>query len=355
MIVTDAVIVGAGPVGLFQVFELGLLDLRAHVVDSMARVGGQCIELYPDKPIYDIPAIPECSASELLERLLAQIKPFAPQFHLGQEVTEAEGREGGRFRVRTSLGTEFDCACVIVAGGVGAFRPRTLNLPGAEAIQGRQLHYKVGDPAMFAGRDVVISGAGDSALDWALALHDKCNLVLVHRSREFRAAAGKVRQMERLCGEQKMQFLEGDIDALEIADGTLRSIRVRNRGGFANRVATDHLLVFWGLHPKLGPISSWGLNLDKNQIDVDTARFATNVPGIFAVGDINTYPGKKKLILSGFHEAALAAFGVREFIAPGEKVYLQYTTTSPIMHKRLGLDTRGTAQRAESPQTAESC
>ena len=338
MISTDVVIVGAGPAGLFQVFELGLLDLRAHVVDSMPQAGGQCVELYPDKPIYDIPAIPVCSANELVERLLQQIKPFAPQFHLGQEVTELARLDSGRFHVRTSAGTDFDAGAVIIAGGVGSFRPRTVNLPGAEAITGRQLHYKVQDPALFAGRDIVIAGAGDSALDWALALHDKCNsLVLVHRSREFRAAAGKVRQMERLCAEQKMQFLEGDIAALDVEDDRLRAISVRGRSGLTNRLETDHLLVFWGLHPKLGPIATWGLNLDKNQIAVDTAKFATNMPGIFAVGDINTYPGKKKLILSAFHEAALAAFGVREFLAPGEKVYLQYTTTSPVMHRRLGV------------------
>jgi len=351
-IVTDVVVVGAGPVGLFQVFELGLLDLRAHIVDSMPRVGGQCVELYPDKPIYDIPAVPVCSASELVERLLQQIKPFAPQFHLGHEVSLVELRADGRFRVRTVPGTEFDCGAVIVAGGVGSFRPRTVNLPGASELEGRQLHYKVIDPAVFAQRDVVICGAGDSALDWALALQDKCNsVVLVHRSREFRAAAGKVRQMERLCSEQRMQFLEGELCGLDLDRGELNAIRVRTRSGLINRVQADHLLVFWGLHPKLGPIANWGLNLDKNQIEVDTARFGTNTPGIFAVGDINIYPGKKKLILSGFHEAALAAFGAREFLKPGEKVHLQYTTTSPALQRRLGVDGR----RNQDPAHAEAC
>ena len=338
MIRTDVVIVGAGPVGLFQVFELGLLDLRAHVIDSMPRVGGQCVELYPDKPIYDIPAIPECSANELVERLLQQIRPFSPQFHLGEEVTALERLSSGRFHVRTSVGTEFDAGAVIIAGGVGSFRPRQLNLPGADRIEGRQLHYKVRDPGLFAGRDIVIAGAGDSALDWVLALHDKCNsLVLVHRSREFRATNAKVRRMEQLCAEQKMQFLEGEVCGLDLTGDKLDAIRVRAASGLVNRVDAEHLLVFWGLHPKLGPIASWGLNLDKNQIAVDTAHFATNMPGVFAVGDINVYPGKKKLILSGFHEAALAAFGVREHLAPGEKVHLQYTTTSPVMHKRLGV------------------
>ena len=339
MITTDVVIVGAGPVGLFQVFELGLLDLKAHVIDSMPQVGGQCTELYPDKPIYDIPAIPVCDARELVERLLQQIKPFAPQFHLGQEVTEVTRRADGRFRVRTSAGTEFDAAAVVVAGGVGSFRPRQLDVPGAERVEGRQLHYRISDPSLLAGKDVVIAGAGDSALDWVLALHDKVNsLILVHRSREFRAMAGKVRQMEQLCTEQKMQFLEGDISALDVADDCLKAVMVRTRSGVTTRIDTDHLVVLWGLHPKLGPIASWGLSLHKNQIEVDTAAFATSVPGIHAVGDINTYPGKKKLILSGFHEAALAAFAIREYLQPGEKVYLQYTTTSPVMHKRLGVE-----------------
>ena len=341
MISTDVVIVGAGPVGLFQVFELGLLGLRAHVVDSMPQIGGQCVELYPDKPIYDIPAVPVCDARQLVERLLKQIEPFAPQFHLGEEVTQVRRTEAGRFEVGTSGGIRFDAAAVIVAAGVGAFRPRPLQVPGTERVEGRYLHYKVPDPSAFAGKDLIIAGAGDSALDWALALYDKVNsLVLVHRSHEFRAAPAKVHQMEALCADEKMQFLEGEISALDIGDERLKAAFVRTRSGITNRVETDHLLVLWGLHPKLGPIATWGLSLDKNQIEVDTAAFATNVPGIFAVGDINTYPGKRKLILSGFHEAALAAFGVREFLAPGEKVHLQYTTTSPIMHKRLGLELR---------------
>ena len=339
MIATDVVIVGAGPVGLFQVFELGLLGLQAHVVDSMPRIGGQCAELYPDKPIYDIPAVPACNGLELVDQLMQQIQPFAPKFHLGEEVCEVRRNPDGRFYVRTSGGTEFDAAAVIVAAGVGAFHPRKLKVPGAEQIEGRFLHYKVRDPSILAGKDVIIAGAGDSALDWVLELYDKVNsLVLVHRSQEFRAMHDKVHRMERLCGDYQMQFLEGEISALDIQNGALKAISVRTRSGVTNRVGADHLLVFWGLHPKLGPIANWGLNLHKNQIEVNTSAYATNVPGIFAVGDINTYPGKRKLILSGFHEAALAAFGVREYLNPGEKVHLQYTTTSPIMHKRLGLD-----------------
>jgi thioredoxin reductase (NADPH) len=253
-------------------------------------------------------------------------------------VVEVRKLDNQRFDLLTSAGTRFDAGAVIIAGGVGSFRPRLLNVPDAERIEGRQLHYRIRDPALFAGKDLIIAGAGDSALDWVLALHDQVNsLVLLHRSREFRAMAGKVRQIERLCDEQRMQFLEGDISALDIADEQLRAVLVRTRSGMTTRIACDHLAVLWGLHPKLGPIANWGLALERNQIEVDTAKFATSVPGIFAVGDINTYPGKKKLILSGFHESALAAFGVREYLEPGEKVHLQYTTTSPIMHKRLGV------------------
>lgn len=338
MIATDVVIVGAGPVGLFQVFELGLLGLKAHVVDSMPLAGGQCIELYPDKPIYDIPAIPVCSSRELVDRLLEQIRPFAPVLHLGAEVTEIRKHESGRFYVRTGAGTEFDAGAVVIAAGVGAFKPRQLPVPGASEVEGKQLHYKVSDAKALAGCDVVIAGGGDSALDWALSLYKQVNsLVLIHRTSEFRASPSKVREMENLCADQKMQFLEGDISQVAVDSRHHLSLSVRTRSGMTQRVDCDQLLVFWGLHPKLGPIANWGLNLDKHQITVDTAQFATNVPGIFAVGDINTYRGKKKLILSGFHEAALAAFGVREYLMPGEKVHLQYTTTSPIMHKRLGV------------------
>jgi thioredoxin reductase (NADPH) len=338
MFKSDVLIVGAGPVGLFQVFELGLLGLSAHVVDSMPQVGGQCIELYPDKPIYDIPAIPVCSSKELIERLMQQIKPFNPTFHLDDQVERIERLAGGRFAVTTCHGASFDVGAIVVAAGLGAFNPRRLAVPGAAEAEGDLLHYKIADIARFAGRDIVIAGGGDSALDWALSLYDKVgSLVLIHRSAEFRASPSKVRAMEALCADGKMQFLQGDIAAMNRTQPSSLSVSVRTSAGMTTRVECNELLVFWGLHPKLGPIADWGLVLDKNQIVVDTARFATNVPGIFAVGDINTYAGKKKLILSGFHEAALAAFAVREHLQPGEKVHLQYTTTSPIMHKRLGV------------------
>ena len=338
MISSDAIIIGAGPVGLFQVFELGLLGLKAHVIDSMPQIGGQCVELYPEKPIYDIPAVPVCSARELIERLQTQIQPFAPQFHLGDTVTAIQRMESGRFQVTTRAGTKFDTGVVIIAGGLGAFTPRMLNLPEASSLEGRTLHYKVTRPEIFENQDIVIAGGGDAALDWALALVDRSrSIVLVHRSTDFRAAPATVRRMQDLCDDARMQFLEGDIVGLEAPANTLESVRVRARSGMVTRVAASQLLVFWGLHPALGPIADWGLALERQQLQVDTATFQTSTPGIFAVGDINTYPGKKKLILSGFHEAALCAFAVREHLHPGEKVHLQYTTTSPALHRRLGI------------------
>ena len=339
MIETDVVIVGAGPVGLFQVFELGLLGLKAHVVDAMPQLGGQCVELYPDKPIYDIPALPVCGARELIERLQQQISPFAPQFHLGQTVIELHAQADGRFGLVTSTGMRLRCGALVIAAGLGAFEPRRLPLPEAAAFEGRTLHYLVRDAGALAGQEIVIAGGGDSALDWALALAETAaSVVLVHRSQKFKAAPASVARMHALCAEHRMQFLEGDIIGLDAEGSALQALRVRTRSGVTTRVEAQQLLVFWGLHPKLGPIADWGLSLEKHQLLVDTARFQTSVPGIYAVGDINTYPGKKKLILSGFHEAALAAFAIKEHLSPGEKVHLQYTTTSPLLHRRLHVE-----------------
>ena len=336
--VTDAVIVGAGPVGLFQVFELGLLGLRAEIIDSLPQIGGQCIELYPDKPIYDIPAVPVCTGRELIERLAEQIRPFGAGFHLAQEVTEVHARADGRFDVATSRGLRFDAGAVIIAGGVGSFQPRRLSLASATRHEGIALHYRVKDAALFADRDIVILGGGDSALDWTLELAAKArSVVLVHRRAEFRAAPASVERMLGLRDEGALDFIEGQVQSLVEQDGRLQAVRVLSRDGVTRSVTLDHLLVFWGLHPKLGPIANWGLALNRRTVAVDTARFQTSVPGIFAVGDINDYAGKKKLILSGFHETALAAFAVREHLRPGEKVHLQYTTTSPVLQQRLGV------------------
>jgi len=336
---TDAVIVGAGPVGLFQVFELGLLEIKAHVVDSLPEVGGQCTELYPDKPIYDIPAIPVCSGKELTEALLNQIKPFGATFHLGQEVSAVQKQDDGRFLVGTSKGTTFLTKVVIVAGGVGSFQPRTLKVEGIDRFAGTQLHYRVKDPARFAGKQLVIAGGGDSALDWALNFVGKAeSVVLVHRRDGFRAAPASVAKMKAHCDEHQMQLLLGQVSGFEDTDGQMTEVRVTSPDGVTRRVPLDHLLVFFGLSPRLGPIAEWGLDLERRQVRVDTEKFETNVPGIFAVGDINSYPGKKKLILSGFHEAALAAFGATRYVFPDRKIHLQYTTTSPKLHKILGVE-----------------
>ena len=340
-IIADAVIVGAGPVGLFQVFELGLLEIKAHVIDSLAVVGGQCVELYPDKPIYDIPAVPVCTGQELTDNLLKQIEPFSPTFHLGQEVTLVARREDGRFDLETSTGTRFITKKIFIAAGVGSFQPRTLKVEGIEAFEGKQLFYRVKDPSRFYGKNIVICGGGDSALDWALNLVGKAeSVVLLHRRDDFRAAPASVAKMRELCEQYEMQLLIGQVTGIETKDDLLSEIKVTGPDGVTRRLPLDDILVFYGLSPKLGPIADWGLDIERKQLKVvDTEKFETNVPGIFAVGDINTYPGKKKLILSGFHEAALAAFGAAPYIFPEKKIHMQYTTTSPKLHKILGVET----------------
>ncbi|QWE16100.1 NAD(P)/FAD-dependent oxidoreductase [Polynucleobacter sp. AP-Nino-20-G2] len=336
---TDAVIIGAGPVGLFQVFELGLLEIKAHVIDSLPEVGGQCIELYPDKPIYDIPAIPVCTGRELINNLLTQIKPFAPQFHLNQEVTSLEKQVDGRFLLKTSQDQQFLCKTIFIAAGVGAFQPRTLNLDGIESFVNQQVFYRVKDPDQFTGKRIVICGGGDSALDWALHLVGKASAItLIHRRDDFKAAPQSVAKMRALCEAHEMTLEIGQITNLESTNGKLTEVLVTGIDGEVRRIALDALLLFYGLSPKLGPIADWGLNIDRKQLTVDTATFQTNTPGIYAVGDINIYPGKKKLILSGFHEAALAAFAAAAYLAPEKQIQLQYTTTSPKLHKALGVD-----------------
>jgi thioredoxin reductase (NADPH) len=341
---TDAVIVGAGPVGLFQVFELGLLEIKAHVIDSLAYPGGQCVELYPDKPIYDIPAVPVCTGQELTDNLLKQIEPFGATFHFGQTVTQLQRQDDGRFFVETSKGTQFLTKTVFIAAGVGAFEPRTLKVEGIEKFDGTQLFYRVKSPADFAGKNLVIVGGGDSALDWALTFVQEGpnkaeSVILIHRRDGFKAAPASVAKMRELCDAMEMQFMVGQITGIDERDGRLAGVKVTGSDAVTRVVPLDMLLVFFGLSPKLGPIADWGLDIERKQLKVDTERFSTNVTGIFAVGDINTYPGKKKLILSGFHEAALAAFGAAPIVFPDKKVMLQYTTTSPKLHKVLGVET----------------
>ncbi len=338
IIQTECVIIGAGPVGLFAVFELGLLGMKCVVVDSLAHPGGQCTELYPDKPIYDIPALPVCGAQELIDRLLEQIKPFHAGFHLGQEVTELKRRDGTRFDVVTSAGARFDAGSVIIAAGLGSFQPRRLMVEAAERFESRQIHYRVRRAEDFYGTDLLIAGGGDSALDWALELCGKAQSVtLVHRRAEFRAQPLSVARMKELAASGKLRYLEGTIQSLMVDGERLTGAIVVGRDKSTTEVRCGQIVACFGLHPKLGPVANWGLALEKKSLAVDTEKFQTSEPGIFAIGDINHYPGKKKLILSGFHEAALAAFGVQHYVYPEKRQYLQYTTTSPVMRERLGV------------------
>lgn len=337
---TDALIVGAGPCGLFQVFELGLLGVSAHLVDALRTPGGQCSELYPDKPIYDIPAIPVLSAQELVDALMKQIEPFDPVFHLGEEVAVVRPlAKGEGFHVETGAGTVFQAGALFLAGGVGSFQPRKLRLDGAEVIEGKQLHYRIRNSARFIGKRLLILGGGDSAFDWALELCGKAkSVILAHRREEYRAAPASVARFRQMVAKGRAELVENACARqLHLDQGALRSVTLTVKDAEQEPLQVDELLVFFGLAPKLGPIADWGLDMNRKTVNVDPEKFQTSVPGIFAIGDICHYPGKKKLILSGFHEAALAAFAAKERLNPGKKVRLQYTTTSPIMHKRLGL------------------
>jgi thioredoxin reductase (NADPH) len=338
VIETDAVIVGAGPCGLFQVFELGLQGIKAHVVDSMRVVGGQCAELYPDKPIYDIPGIPYILAQDLVHNLMEQIAPFEPEFHLGQEVTVVKP-VNDQFEVETATGTRFLTKTVFLAGGVGSFQPRRMRLEGIDAYEDKSLFYRVRDPEKFAGKSIAILGGGDSALDWVLALQPiVSSMTLVHRRADYRGAPASVEKMKALVEAGMMREIIGKVTDYRADDAGISGITVTTLNGEEQDIDCEVLVVFWGLAPKLGPIAEWGLDLNRKTVNVDTERFETNIPGIYAIGDINYYPGKKKLILSGFHEAALAAFAAKERLEPEKKAHLQYTTTSPLMHKRLGVE-----------------
>jgi len=339
---TDVVIIGAGPCGLFQVFELGLLGIRAHVVDTLPEIGGQCAALYPDKPIYDIPALPVVGAQELVERLEEQIRPFEPELHLGEMVVKLAREADGAFSLETSAGTRFLTRTVVVAGGLGSFQPRPLRVAGVERHVGVNVDHKVLDKARYRGQVVTILGGGDSALDWALELAPAAkSLTLVHRREGFRAQPVSVERLRAMAQAEpdRVRILIGRTTGLIEEGDTLMGIKVEpfEKDAAGTSVRFDELLVFYGLSPNLGPIAEWGLGVEKRQIPVDTEKFQTSVPGIFAIGDINTYPGKKKLILSGFHEAALVAFAVQRHLDPNARQFLQYTTTSPVMHERLGV------------------
>jgi thioredoxin reductase (NADPH) len=292
-----------------------------------------------EKPIYDIPAFPVIGAQELIDRLMEQIEPFEPQFHLAQAVTELERKVDGRFALTTSTGTQFDTATVIIAAGLGAFQPRKLRAPGAVDFDGKNIHYKITQAEELAGKDIIILGGGDSALDWTLELHDKVNsLTLIHRRVEYRAQPASVKKMKVLADNGVIKEFHGMVREVLSEEDEFKGLHVADAEGNTHEIDADDVYVFWGLSPNLGPLAEWGLDIEKRQIHVDTEKFQTSEAGIFAVGDINTYPGKKKLILSGFHEAALAAFGVQKHLDPDKRVFLQYTTTSPIMHKRLGVE-----------------
>jgi len=340
--VTDALIVGAGPVGLFQVFELGLLGMTAQVVDTLPHAGGQCAALYGDKPIYDIPGLPFCTGQELTDRLLQQIRPFAAGFHLGQEVADVHQRDDGRFAVATSTGARFVATVVIVAGGVGSFRPRTLKIDGLAKYEGTQLFHHAVDPSSMVGERVVVVGAGEEALALAVQCASEgaqraASVLLLHRRDDFRASPATLAQFEMLREAGRIQFIAGQVTGLEESPDRLRGLLVQGSDGSAHTVPVDRLLVCLGLSPQLGPIAHWGLGLDRKQVNVDTEKFQTSTPGIFAVGDINVYPGKKKLILCGFHEATLAAYGAAQIVFPGRDTPLLYTTSSSQLHRRLGV------------------
>jgi len=338
LINTDVVIVGAGPCGLFQVFELGLLGLKAEVVDSIRQPGGQCTELYPDKPIYDIPGIPVCTGDELTANLMEQIEPFGANMHLGEEVTVVRP-EGDGFHVETYGGKQFACKAVVIAAGVGSFQPRALRAKGIEDVNEESLQYRVREPQQYAGKNLAILGGGDSALDWVVELGPITkHITLVHRRDEYRAVEATVAAMRDLEAAGKVTTIENaKVSELHSDDGALTKMIVGNKEKETFEVDVDQMLVFFGLAPKLGPIADWGLDINRKTINVDTERFETSTPGIYAIGDINHYPGKKKLILCGFHEAALAAFAIKQRIEPDKKVHVQYTTTSPVMHERLGV------------------
>ena len=335
---TDVLIIGAGPVGLFAVFELGLLDIKAHLVDILDKVGGQCAELYPEKPIYDIPGIPYITGHGLTDALMEQIKPFNPTFHLGEMVTTLENIGDPIFRITTDRGKVFEAKAVVIAAGGGSFQPKRPPIPGIEPYEGKSVHYAVRKMDAFRDKRLLIIGGGDSALDWTLNLQPIAKrLTLVHRRDDFRGAPASVSKMRELVASGAMDLKIGQVSALEGGDGQLAAASVKGSDGAVTRVETDVMLPFFGLTMKLGPVADWGLALEDELIPVDTATFETSMPGLFAIGDINTYPGKLKLILSGFHEAALMAQKAHHYVHPEKKLVFQYTTSSTSLQKKLGV------------------
>jgi thioredoxin reductase (NADPH) len=335
---TDVVIIGAGPIGLFAVFELGLLDLKAHLVDILDRPGGQCTELYPEKPIYDIPGLPIVTGQELTDRLKEQIKPFGAQFHFNQMASSLTKLDDGRWKLTTDADTELIAPVVVVAAGAGSFVPKRPPVPGIEDYENKSVHYAVRKMENFRGKNILIAGGGDSALDWTLNLAPIANsLTLVHHRDGFRAAQHSVNQMRALVDEGKVKFHVASVKALHGAGGKLEQVTLAGADKKEFNIDADAFLPFFGLTIKLGPIAEFGLGLHENLIPVDTEKFESTTHGIFAIGDINTYPGKLKLILSGFHEAALMAQAAFHICKPNEKLRFQYTTSSSSLQKKLGV------------------
>jgi len=335
---TDVAIIGAGPIGLFAVFELGLLDLKAHLVDILDRPGGQCTELYPEKPIYDIPGLPIVTGQELTDKLMEQIKPFSPIFHFNQMASGLEKLADGRWKLTTDAETEIVAPVVVIAAGGGSFVPKRPPIAGIDAYEGKSVHYAVRKMEAFRGKNILIAGGGDSALDWTINLAPIANkLTLVHHRDGFRAAQHSVNQMRELAAHGKINFEIASVKALHGENGQLNAVTLSNAEKKEWEHACDTFIPFFGLTMKLGPIAEFGLNLTENLIAVDTAKFQSTTPGIFAIGDINTYPGKLKLILSGFHEAALMAQEAFHICKPNEKLRFQYTTSSSNLQKKLGV------------------
>lgn len=334
---TDVLIVGAGPVGLFAVFELGLLDMKAHLVDILDRAGGQCTELYPEKPIYDIPAYPVIGAQELVDRLMEQARPFHPTFHYNEMVEAIEREPDGRFHVVTDGGKAFRVKVVVIAAGGGSFQPKKPPIDGIDAYEGTSVFYAVKKMEAFRGKRVLIVGGGDSALDWTLNLEPIAERVtLLHRRDAFRAAPHSVERMKALAAGGRIDFKLGQVTGLSGTDGRLAAAHVKGDTETYD-IACDTMLPFFGLTMKLGPVANWGLAFEKDLVKVDTEKFESSVPGIFAIGDINWYPGKLKLILSGFHEAALMAQAARRICHPESRYVFQYTTSSTSLQKKLGV------------------